>query len=82
LKIIPTFLQLERSVYLLSIVNLKFLEADPGSTLSSADDIILAGNSQTTINSNAISNDEFDYQLTMPLFVVRVLRHCKMELAV
>ena len=47
-----------------SIVNLKFLEADAGSTLSSLDDIILAGNSQTTINSNAISNDDLIISFT------------------
>lgn len=41
-----------------SFVNLGFLEADAGSTLSAADDIILAGNSATIINTTSISNDD------------------------
>ncbi len=47
-----------------SYVNLGFLEADAGSTLSSADDLILAGNSTTTINTNSVSNDDLIISFT------------------
>lgn len=47
-----------------SYVNLGFLEADAGSTLSAADDIILAGNSSTIINSSSISNDDLIISFT------------------
>lgn len=47
-----------------SYVNLGFLEADAGSTLSAADDLILAGNSSTIINTTAISNDDLIISFT------------------
>jgi len=47
-----------------SYVNLGFLEADAGSTLSAADDIILAGNSATIINTTSISNDDLIISFT------------------
>ncbi len=47
-----------------SYVNLGFLEADAGSTLSAADDIILAGNSNTIINTTSISNDDLIISFT------------------
>lgn len=47
-----------------SYVNLGFLEADAGSTLSAADDLILAGNSNTIINSASISNDDLIISFT------------------
>lgn len=47
-----------------SYVNLGFLEADAGSALSSADDLILAGNSTTTINTTSISNDDLIISFT------------------
>ena len=47
-----------------SYVNLGFLEADAGSSLSSADDLILAGNSTTTINTTSISNDDLIISFT------------------
>ncbi len=47
-----------------SYVNLGFLEADAGSTLSAADDIILAGNSSTIINTTSISNDDLIISFT------------------
>ncbi len=47
-----------------SFVNLGFLEADAGSTLSSADDLILAGNSSTIINTISISNDDLIISFT------------------
>ncbi len=47
-----------------SYVNLGFLEADAGSTLSAADDLILAGNSNTIINTTSISNDDLIISFT------------------
>jgi hypothetical protein len=47
-----------------SYVNLGFLEADAGSTLSAADDLILAGNSSTVINTTSISNDDLIISFT------------------
>jgi Secretion system C-terminal sorting domain len=47
-----------------SYVNLGFLEADAGSTFSSADDLILAGNSNTIINTTSISNDDLIISFT------------------
>jgi hypothetical protein len=47
-----------------SYVNLGFLEADAGSTLSAADDIVLAGNSSTIINTTSISNDDLIISFT------------------
>lgn len=47
-----------------SYVNLGFLEADAGSTLSAADDIILAGNSSTIVNTTSISNDDLIISFT------------------
>lgn len=47
-----------------SYVNLGFLEADTGSSLSSADDLILAGNSSTIINTTSISNDDLIISFT------------------
>jgi hypothetical protein len=47
-----------------SYVNLGYLEADAGSTLSAADDLILAGNSSAIINSASISNDDLIISFT------------------
>jgi hypothetical protein len=47
-----------------SYVNLGFLEADAGSTLSAGDDFILAGNSSTIINTTSISNDDLIISFT------------------
>lgn len=47
-----------------SYVNLGFLEADTGSSLSAADDLILAGNSATIINTTSISNDDLIISFT------------------
>jgi Secretion system C-terminal sorting domain len=47
-----------------SYVNLKFLDVDAGSTFHSGDDICLAGNSVTTINSSSISNDDLIISFT------------------
>lgn len=41
-----------------NLVNLGFLEADAGSTLSSLDDLVVTGNSNTIINTNSTSTDD------------------------
>lgn len=41
-----------------NLVNVGFLEADAGSTLSSLDDLIVTGNSNTIINTNSTSTDD------------------------
>ncbi len=41
-----------------NLVNLGFLEADAGSGLSSLDDLVLSGNSNTIINTNSTSTDD------------------------
>jgi hypothetical protein len=47
-----------------SYVNLGFLEANSSAVLSIADDLILAGNSSTIINTSAISNDDLIISFT------------------
>jgi len=47
-----------------SYVNLGFLEANSGANLSTADDLILAGNSSSIINTSAISNDDLIISFT------------------
>jgi hypothetical protein len=47
-----------------SYVNLGYLEADAGSSLSAADDLILAGNSNSIINTTSISNDDLIISFT------------------
>jgi hypothetical protein len=41
-----------------NLVNIGYLEADAGSSLSSLDDFILSGNSTTLINTNSTSSDD------------------------
>jgi hypothetical protein len=41
-----------------NLVNVGFLEADAGSTLSSLDDLVVTGNSNTIINTNSTSTDD------------------------
>ncbi|WP_185154093.1 T9SS type A sorting domain-containing protein [Fulvivirga sp. M361] len=47
-----------------SLVNLGYLEANAGSSISSADDLVLAGNSVTVINTGSISNDDLIISFT------------------